>query len=152
MAGKNSSKFLPDSISGMLKSLLARMFGCVVCVLGLWAVFALLFYDPYLAGVGVASTFGEQSVMGNVVGVVRYAIGVIPGLFLFLSVARWGGMRMIALSGDGAPEYNFLRGFIAICLGAGAFLTLLMFAKTFLPFNTSSVFDIVTSVTSSPLQ
>lgn len=117
----NKSKFLPDSISGMLKSLLARMFGCVVCVLGLWAVFALLFYDPYLAGVGVASTFGEQSVMGNLVGVVRYAIGVVPGLFLFLCVARWGGMRMIALSGDGAPEYNFLRGFIAICLGAGAF-------------------------------
>ncbi len=121
MAGKKSSKFLPDSISGVLKSLGARLFGALVFVLGVWAVCAMLFYDPYLSGFGVAGTFGTQSVMGHIVGFVRYGVGAIPGLFVFLCIARWGFMRMIALAGDGAPEYNFLRGFIAMCLGAAGF-------------------------------
>ncbi len=121
MAGKNSNKFLPDSISGMLRALVARVFGACVCVLGVWAVFATLFYDPYLSGFGVAGTFGAQSIMGYVVGFVRYAIGAVPTLFVFLCIARFGFMRAIALSGDGAPEYDFLRGFIAVCLGAAGF-------------------------------
>ena len=49
MAGKNSNKFLPDSISGVLKAFVARVFGALVCVGGVWAVFAMLFYDPYLS-------------------------------------------------------------------------------------------------------
>lgn len=121
MAGNNSSKFLPDSISGMLKALMARVFGALVFVLGAWAVFALVFYNPYLSGFGTVGTFGDQSVMGYVVGLVKYAVGTVPGLFVFMCVARWGFMRMIALSGDGVPEYNFLRGFIAVCFGAAAF-------------------------------
>jgi DNA segregation ATPase FtsK/SpoIIIE-like protein len=121
MAGKNSNKFLPDSISGMLKAFVARVFGALVCVCGVWAVCATLFYDPYLSGFCVAGTFGEQSAMGHVVGFVRYAIGAVPGLFVFLCVARWGFMRAIALRGDVAPEYNFLRGFIAVCAGAAGF-------------------------------
>lgn len=121
MAGKNSSKFLPDSISGMLKKLLARLFGALVLICGLWAVWAMLFYNPYLTGFGVAGSYGTQSVMGYVVGFVRYAIGTLPGLFVFMCVVRWGFMRMIALAGEGMPEYNFLRGFIATCVGAAAF-------------------------------
>ncbi|MBQ2859221.1 MAG: hypothetical protein IJE82_02560, partial [Alphaproteobacteria bacterium] len=121
MAGKNSNKFLPDSISGMLRAFVARVFGALVCVLGVWAVMAALTFDPYLSGVGASGTFGDQSVMGNIVGFVRYAIWAIPGLFVFLCVARWGFMRTIALAGAGAPEYNFLRGFIAVCLGAAGF-------------------------------
>ena len=121
MAGKKSNKFLPDSISGLLKSLMARVFGALVFVLGVWAVFAMLFHNPYLSGFGVAGTFGEQSVMGHVVGFVRYVVGTVPGLFVFLCVARWGFMQMIALAGDGVPEYNFLRGFITVCMGAAAF-------------------------------
>ena len=121
MAGKKSNKFLPDSISGMLKALVARVVGAVVFVLGAWAVWATLFYNPYLSGFGVSGTFGEQSIMGYVVGFVRYAVGAVPGVFGFMCVARWGFMHMIALRGDGAPEYNFLRGFIAICLGAAGF-------------------------------
>ena len=121
MAGKKSNNFLPDSISGMLKSLLARIVGALVFVLGAWAVWATLFYNPYLSGFGVAGTFGDQSIMGHVVGFVRYAIGAIPALFVFLCVARLGFMRMIALMGEGAPEYNFLRGFIAVCVGAAGF-------------------------------
>ena len=121
MAGKNSNKFLPDSISGMLRAFVARVIGACVCVCGVWAVFATLFYDPYLSGFGVVGTFGDQSIMGNIVGFVRYAIGAVPGLFIFLCVARWGFMRMIALRGDATPEYNFLRGFIAVCAGAVGF-------------------------------
>ena len=130
MAGKNSNKFLPDSISGVLKAFVARVFGALVCVGGVWAVFAMLFYDPYLSGFGTSGTFGDQSVMGNIVGFVRYAIGAVPGLFVFLCMARWGFMRAIALRGDVAPEYNFLRGFIAVCLGAAGF-GLIMPARAF---------------------
>ena len=119
MAGQ--SKFLPQRVSDALKSLAARTFGAVVCVLGIWATFALLFYNPYLDGFGVASSFGNQSIMGYVVGMVRYAVGVIPGLFVFLCIARWGGATLIGLDGADAPEYNFLRGFIAMCLGAIGF-------------------------------
>ncbi|MBQ8255418.1 MAG: DUF87 domain-containing protein [Alphaproteobacteria bacterium] len=119
MAGE--SKFLPQRVSDALKSLLVRMFGAVVSILGIWATFALLFYDPYLDGFGVASSFGDQSLMGHVVGMVRYAVGVIPGLFVFLCVARWGAATLIGLDSGDAPEYNFLRGFIAVCLGAAGF-------------------------------
>lgn len=121
MAGKKSNKFLPDSISGMLRALLARGVGALVFVCGVWAIFAMLFYNPYLSGVGASGTFGTQSAMGNIVGFVRYGIGTVPGLFVFMCVARWGFMRMIALRGEVAPEYNFLRGFITVCLGAAAF-------------------------------
>ena len=121
MAGKSSNKFLPDSISGMLKAFVARVFGALVFVCGVVAVFAMIFYDPYLSGVGVAGTFGNHSWMGHVVGGVRYVIGAVPGLFVFMCVARWGFLRMIALRGDFAPEYNFLRGFIAVCVGAAGF-------------------------------
>ncbi len=115
------SKFLPQRVSDALKSLLARVFGVVVCVFGIWATFALLFYNPYLDGFGVASSFGDQSLMGYIVGVVRYAVGVIPGLFVFLCVARWGAATVIGLDSGDAPEYNFLRGFIAVCMGAAGF-------------------------------
>ena len=115
------SKFLPQRVSDALKSLLARVFGAVVCVFGIWATFALLFYNPYLDGFGVASSFGDQSLMGYIVGVVRYAVGVIPGLFVFLCVARWGAATVIGLDSGDAPEYNFLRGFIAVCMGAAGF-------------------------------
>ena len=121
MAGKGKSNFLPERVSGALKSLAQRIFGACVFVVALWAVFAMLMYNPYLDGFGVASTFGTQSVMGYLVGMVRYAVGVIPGLFLFLCIARWGMVNMIGVVGDNLPEYNLLRGFIALCMGAIGF-------------------------------
>ncbi|MBQ2017194.1 MAG: DUF87 domain-containing protein [Alphaproteobacteria bacterium] len=119
MAGK--SKFLPDSVSGALKGLMSRAFGACVCVFGVWATFALLTYNPYLDGVAVASTFGQQSLMGNFVGCIRYAVGVIPGLFLMLCFARWGLVRLAGMENSETPEYNFMRVFIAVCLGAIGF-------------------------------
>lgn len=118
---KKNSKFLPERISGALKELMFRLLGALICLLGVWAVFALLFFDPYLEGMAVASTFGKQSLMGNVVGFVRYMVGFIPSVFLFLALSRFGIAKMIGLKSDVGPEYNFLRGLIALCAGAAGF-------------------------------
>ena len=120
MAG-NNSRFLPGSITNALKSLMVRVFGALVMLLGVWATLALVFYNPYLDGMAVASNFGNQSVMGHVVGLIKYLIGTVPGCFVLLCVARWGASRFIGLNTGDAPEYNFLRGFITVCLGTAGF-------------------------------
>ncbi|MBQ8686621.1 MAG: DUF87 domain-containing protein [Alphaproteobacteria bacterium] len=119
MAG--NSRFLPGSVADALRSLLKRFVGAVVLAVALWALGVLVFFNPYLDGFGVASTFGSHSVMGWCVGALRYAIGTIPGIFVLLCVARWGAARLIGLDCGATPEYNFLRGFIAVCLGATGF-------------------------------
>ena len=58
--------------------------------------------------------------MGNVVGFLRYGVGFIPALFLFLCVIRWGISWLVSNIDTSAPEYNFLRTFVALCLGASA--------------------------------
>ncbi len=121
MTRKEKTKFLPTGISGALKNLTQRIFGACIFILCVWATFALVFYNPYLDGFGVASTFGNQSVIGHIVGIVRYSVGAIPGIFLFLCLARWSGLKVLGLSYDVMPEYNILRGFIALCLGASGF-------------------------------
>ncbi len=116
------SKFLPDSISGALKGFIARLIGVAVFLLGIWGVGSLLFYNPYLDGFAVASTFGNQSFMGYVVGLMRYGVGVVPAVFIALYVARWGAMRMVGVVDEYAtPEYDVLRVFIAVCAGAVGF-------------------------------
>lgn len=112
------SKFLPQAVSRALKSLTMRIIGGGVMFFALWLTFALIFFNPYLDGFGVASTFGNQSVIGNLVGIIRYAIGALPALFLFLCGARWGLAQLFGWEQDSAPEYNLLRGFVAICAGA----------------------------------
>ncbi len=120
---ERQSKFLPDSVSGALRRLLKRLVGVVLTAIGLWAVVALVFHDPYLDGFAVASTFGQQSFMGNVVSMFRYAVGFVPALFIFLCMVRGGFALMMGRVDDSmrAPEYNFLRGFVAVCAGAAAF-------------------------------
>lgn len=117
---EKQSKFLPERVSGAIKSMTHRIFGGAIMALGLWALVALIIHNPYLDGFAAASTFGTQSVMGNVAGVVRYCIGFVPAMFLFLCIARWG-LSWLAGWGSVAPEYNILRGFVAICLGAAGF-------------------------------
>ncbi len=112
------STFLPGSISDALRSMSSRLVGVLIFLIGGWATCALLFYNPYLDGFGVASTLGGQSVMGWIVGCIRYGVGAVPALFLFLCVMRFGFVKLVGLHGDYAPEYDFLRGFIALCLGA----------------------------------
>ncbi len=115
------SKFLPDSVSGALQRGLKRLFGALLVLCGVWAVFALVFHNPYLDGFAAASTFGRQSVMGNIVGMFRYAVGFVPALFVMLCAVRGGFALMMGRVGESMPEYNFLRGFVAVCAGAAAF-------------------------------
>lgn len=125
-----SSRFLPERVSRTLKGLAMRVFGIALVVLGFCLVIALIFHNPYLDGFGAASSFGEQSILGQVAGFVRYGVGFVPALFLFLCVIR-GGFALVANWGRSAsPEYNLLRGFIALFVGASGF-GLLMPGKTF---------------------
>ncbi|MBO7508718.1 MAG: DNA translocase FtsK [Alphaproteobacteria bacterium] len=111
------SKFLPDSVSGALRGFVLRLCGGAVICVASWAVVALLFNDPYLDGVVAAGDFGRQGIMGNFVSILRYTIGYIPALFLLLCFGRYG-ITLALGGGDGTPEYNILRGFVGICLGA----------------------------------
>ncbi len=112
---------MPDSVSGALKNVTRRMIGVVLVVFGIWAIFALMFHDPYLSGFAAAGSFGRQSVMGNIVGFVRYAVGFIPAMFVFLCVTRLGGALVVRRDAFDAPEYNLLRGFVATIMGAFGF-------------------------------
>lgn len=99
------SKFLPDRVSGALKSLIKRITGGALLAIGIWALVALFLFDPYLDGFAVASTFGEQSVMGQVVGFLRYSIGFIPAVFMILCIARWGITWLAGWNESLEPEY-----------------------------------------------
>ena len=115
------SKFLPDSMSGALKSMFGKLAGIAVFLIAAWAVLALVIHNPYLNGIGAAGNFGAQSIMGNVVGALRYAVGFVPGLFILLCLARYGLMLVLGSREDSTPEYNILRGFVGVCLGAAGF-------------------------------
>ena len=114
-------KLLPDSVTNALKGLAVRIAGAMLLVLGILLVWGLLFHNPYLDGFAAASTFGEQSWLGQVVGFVRYGVGFVPALFMFLCVMRGGVALMAHWGEDVAPEYNLLRGFIALFSGAAGF-------------------------------
>ena len=118
---KSESKFLTDSVSGALRSLFMRVCGAAILLFGSWAFVALFFHNSYLDGFACASTFGAQSIMGNIVSFLRYMIGFVPSLFLVLCVMRWGGAMAMRWDSEYAPEYNILRGFIALCAGAAGF-------------------------------
>ena len=118
---KSESKFLPDSVSGAIRALVRRVCGVAILCLGVLALLGLMFHNSYLDGFACASTFGSQSFMGNVVGFVRYFIGFVPALFLILCIMRWGVSMAMNWDAEYAPEYNVLRGFIAICAAAAGF-------------------------------
>ncbi len=115
------SKFLPDSMSGALKAMVWKLVGIAVFAFAAWAVLALLVHNPYLDGIAAAGNFGHQSIMGNVVGFLRYAIGFVPALFVLLCIGRYGLTLLVGYTEDSTPEYNILRGFVGVCLGAAGF-------------------------------
>lgn len=118
---EGQSRFLPESVSGALKNIARRAWGTTLILVGVWAIFALLFFNPYLDGFATASTFGNQSAMGNVVAFLRYSVGTVPALFLLLCIVRAGISRAMNWVDDDAPEYNLMRIFVALCAGAAAF-------------------------------
>ena len=115
MDGK--SRFLPERVSGALKSLAWRALGLVLFLFGGLAILAAIFYNSYLDGWAVSSTFGNHGALGWLIGFVRYVFGFIPMIFLFLCMMRSGVYFMGGRDEDATPEYNVLRGFIALCLG-----------------------------------
>ena len=115
------AKFLPDSVSSALKSLMIKLCGIVIVLVSIWALFALFAHNPYLKSILAEGNFGSQSIMGNIVGLLRYTVGFVPALFLLLCLGRWGLGLMLGNNDDGTPEYNILRGFVAVCLGGAGF-------------------------------
>ena len=94
------SKFLPDSMSGALKAMFGKLVGVAVFLIAAWAVLALIIHNPYLNGIGAAGNIGTQSIMGNAVGALSYAVGFVPGLFILLCLARYGLLQFF-----GSREY-----------------------------------------------
>ena len=127
---EKKSHFLPASISMMLRKLSLRGMGIIFCCLSVWLIFALFFSDPYLSGFAAQGTFGHQGIIGNLVGFIRYVIGFIPAIFVFACLGRFGVSLLVGWDEERAPEYNFLRGFIALCFGAAG-LGLMFPLKTF---------------------
>ncbi|MDR2412617.1 MAG: DUF87 domain-containing protein [Rickettsiales bacterium] len=114
----NNSKFLPERVSGALRSLIFRSLGAVLLLLGAWLSVALIFHDPYLDGFAASSGFGAQNVMDYIIGFIRFGVGFIPALFLFLYIARTGLSFVMNWESPSSPEYNAVMVFIAICAGA----------------------------------
>lgn len=115
------SKFLPESFSAVLRNLALRGVGFVVCLLSVWLILDLFFGNSYLSGFASQGSFGGQGLIGGTVAFTRYVVGFIPALFLFVCLCRFGLSLLIAWEEERAPEYNFLRGFVALCVGCAGF-------------------------------
>ena len=118
---RKKSKFLPDSISAVLHNIGLRASGALLCLLSLWLILDLFFLDPYLTSFGVTGSFGNQGIMATVVVFIKYFVGFIPSLFLFLCLGRFGLSLLSAWDEERAPEYNLLRGFVTLCIGCAGF-------------------------------
>lgn len=145
---EKQSKFLPERVSGALKSMLKRISGGILLLLGLWAFGALVFYNPYLDGFSTASTFGNQSIIGQVAGFFKYAVGFIPAMFLFFCFIRLGITWLVGWNEEFAPEYNFLRGFVTLAVGAAG-MGLIMPSSNFGGFIGAFVAEDVSAVLGS---
>ena len=118
---RKESRILPERMSGALKTMVLRAFGAGLVVLGVCLVVALFFHNPYLDGFAAAGTYGSQSILGQIAGFLRYGIGFVPTLFVFLCVVRGGLALAINRSEELTPEYDILRAFIATFVGAAGF-------------------------------
>ena len=124
------SKFLPESMSVLLRKFSLRLCGIVLCLISLWLILVLFFSNPYLSGFAVRGSFGTHGIVGNVVAFSRYVVGFIPSLFLFLCLGRFGLSLFVGWDEERAPEYNLLRGFVTLCVGCAA-LGLIATTKSF---------------------
>ena len=112
---------MPEKLSGALKSLAWRILGVVMFLFGGVSILAAIFHNSDLNGVAVASTLGNHGLIGNFISFMRYAVGFIPMMFLFLCLMRAGVALIGGRDDEATPEYNLLRGFIALCLGCAGF-------------------------------
>ncbi len=119
MEGK--SRFLPEKLSGALKSLAWRLLGMLMFLMGGLFIVATFFHNSDLDGWAVSSTFGNHGLVGNFISFMRYVFGFIPMMFLFLCLMRAGVNFIGGRDNEITPEYNLLRGFITLCLGCAGF-------------------------------
>lgn len=127
---ERKSNFLPESISALLRSLAMRGLGALLCLIVVILCFKLFFANPYLSGFAARGTFGSQGLFGGTVAFFRYVIGFLPTFFLFLCLGRFGLSLLISWDEERAPEYNFLRGFVTLCIGCAG-LGLMFPGKSF---------------------
>ncbi|MCL2737636.1 MAG: FtsK/SpoIIIE domain-containing protein [Alphaproteobacteria bacterium] len=114
---KKSKRFLPESFSKALKALALRIIGAGLFFGSLVFIAAFFIHDPWLSGFGVASNFGTQSIIGNVISAGIYGVGWLPSLFILLYVARASALALLG-NMDESPEYDAIRAIIAIGVGA----------------------------------
>jgi len=122
--------FLPESVSLVLRSFSLRVVGFLLCLISLWFIISLIFFNPFLSGFAAHGSFGAHGITGNIIGFIKYIIGFVPTLFLFLCLGRFGISLLVRWDEERAPEYNLLRGFIALCFGTAG-LGLLSVSNTF---------------------
>ncbi len=115
------SNFLPESLSVVLRKFSMRAGGLLICLISVLLILTLFFSNPYLSGFAVRGSFGAHGIFGNVVAFSRYVVGFIPTLFLILCLGRFGLSMFIGWDEERAFEYNFLRGFVTLCVGCAAF-------------------------------
>ncbi len=116
--------FLPDSIRGAARGVAFRGIGAALTFVAVLFCFSLIFHNPYLDGFMTASTFGRQSLIGNIISFILYGIGFIPALFVFLFIAR-AGVSMMLKWEEEFPEYNIIRAVITTIIGAFGFGTIM---------------------------
>ena len=112
-----NARLLPEFVSEFLKSAAARSVGILVFLLGAALTVGLIWRNPYLAGFAVASSFGSAGMFSNIINFILFGIGWIPALFLFVYIMRTGVM-IFARMNSPTPEYDAVRVFLAICIGA----------------------------------
>ena len=95
-----------------------RTLGAVLFSAGLVFVIAFFLHNPWLAGVGTASDFGSQSVVGNIISGMIYTVGWLAALFILLYVMRVGANILFGRLRESSPEYDTIRAFLAVILGA----------------------------------
>ena len=127
---EKKSKFLPESISALLRNLSLRGAGLLICLIAVILILTLCFGSSYLSGFAVRSSFGNQGFFGYIASFFRYVVGFIPTVFILLCLLRYGLSLLIAGQEERAPEYNFLRGFVALCVGCAG-LGLMFPSKSF---------------------
>ncbi len=127
---EKKSKFLPESISALLRNLFLRGAGLLICLIAVILILTLCFGSSYLSGFAVRSSFGNQGFFGYIASFFRYVVGFIPTVFILLCLLRYGLSLLIAWQEERAPEYNFLRGFVALCVGCAG-LGLMFPSKSF---------------------
>ena len=79
---EKKSKFLPESISALLRNLSLRGAGLLICLIAVILILTLCFGSSYLSGFAVRSSFGNHGFFGYIASFFRYVVGFITTVFI----------------------------------------------------------------------